>query len=291
MLADIFTLDLLRFRYIEARKARLARIRMGGNAMSDEIITLSRREIVRLSMLAGGISIASPGWAQINIRKALGAGKDIAEAESISDAELKQYFDQVSVETDAQNPVAGPKDPYGKRLATLAKGLNNHDGLNLDIKAYLVKDVNAFAMGNGTVRIFAGLMDKFTDDEIRYVIGHEIGHVKAGHSKKRMQTALRASALQKGAGAAGGTVGRIASGELGDLFKKVVVAQHSQKNENEADDYAMNFMKTKGYQPVAAATALEKLAAMDGDKKNPLQFLSTHPSPGARAKRMRTQLV
>jgi metalloprotease len=259
--------------------------------MNDDHIILTRRNILRLSMLAGGLSIAAPGWAQINIRKALGAGKDIAEAESISDAELKQYFDQMAVETDSQNPVAGPKDPYGKRLANLTKGMKNHDGLNLDIKAYLVKDVNAFAMGNGTVRIFAGLMDQFTDDEVRYVIGHEIGHVKAGHSKKRMQGALRASAIQKGAGAAGGTVGKIASSELGDLMKKVIIAQHSQKNENEADDYAMNFMKTKGYQPVAAATALEKLAAMDGDKKNPMQFLSTHPSPGARAKRMRSQLV
>jgi putative metalloprotease len=278
--------------YIESKQlaSKLPHI-VGRNYMSDEMVTLSRRDILRLSMLAGGISIAAPGWAQINIRKAIGAGKEVAEADAISDAELKQYFDQVAADTDAQNPIAGPKDPYGKRLATLAKGLNSHDGLSLDIKAYLVKDVNAFAMGNGTIRVFAGLMDQFTDDEIRYVIGHEIGHVKAGHSKKRMQTALRASALQKGASSAGGTVGRIASGELADLFKKVVVAQHSQKNENEADDYAMNFMKTKGYQPVAAATALEKLAAMDGDKKNPMQFLSTHPSPGARATRMRAQLV
>ncbi|MBP6434045.1 MAG: M48 family metallopeptidase [Sphingorhabdus sp.] len=260
--------------------------------MKDEFATLSRRDIVRLSALAGGISVAAPGWAQFGgIGKVLDAGKDVVKAETISDAELKTYFDEVAAETDRQNPIAGPKDPYGKRLATLAKGLNSHDGLTLDIKAYLVKDVNAFAMGNGTIRVFAGLMDQFTDDEIRYVIGHEIGHVKAGHSKKRMQTALRASALQKGAGATGGTVGRLASSQLGDLFNKVVVAQHSQKNENEADDYAMNFMKTKGYEPVAAATALEKLAAMEGDKKNPLQFLSTHPSPGARAKRMRAQLV
>jgi metalloprotease len=115
--------------------------------------------------------------------------------------------------------------------------------------------------------------------------------VKAGHSKKRMQTALRASALQKGAKAAGGSAGRLASSELGDLFKKVIVAQHSQANENEADDYAMNFMMTKGYAPAATVTALEKLAAMDGDKKNPLQFLSTHPSPGARAKRMKSKLA
>jgi metalloprotease len=256
--------------------------------VTDKLITLDRREILRLSMLAGGISVAAPGWAQFNVRKAIGAGKDVIQAETISDSELKQYFDQVAADTDSQNPVAGPKTPHGKRIAALSKGLQNHDGLNLDIKAYMVKDVNAFAMANGTVRIFAGLMDQFTDDEIRYVIGHEIGHVKAGHSKKRMQTALRAGALQKGVGAAGGTVGKIASSELGDLFRKVIVAQHSQKNENEADDYAMNFMKTKGYQPMASVTALEKLAAMDGDKKNPLQFLSTHPSPGARAKRMRS---
>ncbi len=255
--------------------------------MTDTLITLNRREILRLSALAGGISFAAPGWAQINLGKAIGAGKDVVKAEMISDADLKQYFDQVSVETDRENPVAGPKDPYGKRLAALSKGMSNYDGLNLDIKAYLVKDVNAFAMGNGTVRIFAGLMDKFTDDEVRYVIAHEIGHVKAGHSKKRMQAALRASAAQKGVGAVGGTAGKIASSELGNLFRKVVVAQHSQKNENEADDYAMTFLKAKGFQRMAAVTALEKLAGMDGDKKNPLQFLSTHPSPGERAKRMR----
>ncbi len=253
-------------------------------------IILTRREIMRISALAGGISIAAPGWAQLNLKKALGAGKDLVAAESISDADLKSQFDDVAAETDKMNPIAGLKDPYGKRIAALSKGLQSHDGLNMNIKAYLVKDVNAFAMGNGTIRVFAGLMDQFTDDEVRYVIGHEIGHVKAGHSKKRMQAALRASALQKGAGAAGGTVGRMASSELGDLFKKVVVAQHSQSNEKEADDYAMNFMKTKGYQPMGAVTALEKLAAMDGDKKNPLQFLATHPSPGARAKRMRAMV-
>ncbi len=257
--------------------------------MSDQNdnIILTRREIMRISMLAGGISLAAPSWAGINVGKITGAGKDLIKAETISDSDLKLMFDEVAVESDKLNPVAGPKNPYGKRLAALSKGLNNHDGLNLDIKAYLVKDINAFAMGNGTVRVFAGLMDAMTDDEVRYVIGHEIGHVKAGHSKKRMQTALRASALQKGAGAAGGTVGKIASSELGDLFKKVVVAQHSQANEKEADDYAFNFMKVKGYNPMGAVTALEKLAAMGDGKKDPLQFLSTHPSPGERAKRMR----
>jgi metalloprotease len=252
---------------------------------------LSRRQIMALSAFAGGISMVSPGWAQFGgLKKAAGAIKDAADAESISDADLKARFDAVAAEMDRNNPIAGPKDPYGKRVAALSKGLETHDGLKLDIKAYKVTDVNAFAMGNGTIRVFAGLMDQFTDDEIRYVIGHEIGHVKSGHSKKRMQTALRASALQKGASAAGGTAGRIASSELGDLFKKVVESQHSQSNEKEADDYAMGFMKSKGYATMACVTALDKLAAMDGGTGK-TKWLATHPSPKERSKRMRAQLA
>jgi putative metalloprotease len=259
--------------------------------MSDDTILLTRRNIMTLSALAGGISIVSPAYALPKLGKIIGAGKDLVEAESISDADLKLQFDAVAKDSDQQNPVAAPNSPYGKRIANLSKGLQNHDGMKLDIKAYLVQDINAFAMGNGTIRVFAGLMDKFTDDEIRYVIGHEMGHVKNGHSKERMQTALRASALQKGVGAAGGGVGRIASGQLGDIFRKVVTAQHSQKNEKEADDYAMNFMKSKSYNPMACVTALDKLTALSGGKDASLPWLSTHPTPAARAKRLRTQLA
>jgi metalloprotease len=258
--------------------------------MSDSPIILNRRTILALSAIAGGISISAPLRAQINIGKVLDAGKDVAKAESITDDELKAYCDQMTVEMDKNNPVAGPKSVYGKRVATLSKGLSTYDGLKLDIKAYEVVDVNAFAMANGTIRIFAGLMDQFTDDEIRYVIGHEIGHVKNGHTKKRMQSALRVSAARKGAKAAGGAVGSIASGELGKLFEDVIAAKHSQGNENEADDYAMGFLKAKAYPAMAAVTALDKLAAMEGGSGK-TKWLATHPSPAARSKRMRSQLV
>jgi metalloprotease len=258
--------------------------------MSDSEIILTRRNILALSAIAGGFSAAAPLHALPKIGKVLDAGKDVAKAESITDEELKAYCDQMTVEMDKLNPVAGPKSKYGKRIAALSKGLANYDGLKLDIKAYEVVDVNAFAMANGTIRVFAGLMDQFTDDEIRYVIGHEIGHVKAGHTKKRMQSALRVSAVRKGASAAGGTVGQIASGELGKLFEDVIAAKHSQGNENEADDYAMKFLKAKAYPGMAAVTALDKLAAMEGGSGK-TKWLSTHPAPAARSKRMRSQLV
>jgi putative metalloprotease len=35
--------------------------------------------------------------------------------------------------------------------------------------------VNAFATADGTIRIYSGLMEMMTDDELIFVIGHEIG--------------------------------------------------------------------------------------------------------------------
>lgn len=258
--------------------------------MKNDDTLLTRRQIMVIAALAGGISASAPLHAQFNLKKGLGAAGKVAKAGSYNDEEMAVYFDQMAADMDSRNPVAGPKDPYGKRIANLSSGLKNHDGLDLDIKAYLVRDVNAFAMANGTIRVFAGLMDAFTDDEIRYVIGHEIGHVKEGHTKKRMQGALQKEAAMGVADAAGGTVGKIANSKLGKLFGDVISSQHSQKHEKEADDYAMAFMKQKQYEPMACVTALDKLAGMGGGGGG-LPWLQTHPSPEARAKRMRKQLA
>ncbi|OMG56498.1 peptidase [Azonexus hydrophilus] len=248
---------------------------------------MKRRDFVLLATLFSGVSAVNVAQAQFNFGKALEAGKSLLESETLSDADLQSYFDQMAADSDAKNKLAGPKDAYGKRIAKLAKGLDSYDGLKLDIKAYLTPEVNAFAMANGTIRVYSGLMDKFTDDEIRYVIGHEIGHVKAGHTKARIQTAMRTSALRSALASTGGKTAELAESQLGDLFEQVVRAQHSQANENEADDLAMRFMKTKGYPSVACVSALEKLDALGGGGAS---WLSTHPSPKARAERMRTQV-
>lgn len=241
------------------------------------------------SALASGISAVNPAWAQFNMGKLLEAGQNLLQAETLSDAELKAYFDQMSASMDAKNKVAGSKDPYGKRLANLTRGLDSYDGMQLNFKAYLTPEVNAFAMANGTIRVYSGLMDRFSDDEIRYVIGHEIGHVNAGHTKARIQTALRTSAVKNAVASAGGKAALLAESQLGALFEQVIVSQHSQSNEREADDYAMNFMKANKYPPMACVTALEKLDKLSGGSGG-ISWLSTHPSPRERADRMRTQV-
>jgi len=80
------------------------------------------------------------------------------------------------------------------------------NGQPLNFKVYQSKEVNAFAMPDGSIRIYSGLMDKMNDNELAFVIGHEIGHVAEGHSKKRFQTALLVGAGRDALGNWGGKI-------------------------------------------------------------------------------------
>jgi putative metalloprotease len=194
----------------------------------------------------------------------------------------------MAVYSDKRARIAPAGDKYATRLTALTTGLQEDQGLKLNYKCYLTPEVNAFAMADGTIRFYSGLMDMMTDDELRYVAGHEMGHIKSGHTKKRMQTALTTSAAQKGVAASGTKAAMLADSQLGDLMVSVVRAQHSQGNEREADDYAMQFMSRRKYDRKACVTALEKLVKLSGGGGT--NWTSTHPSPKERAERMRQQL-
>lgn len=245
--------------------------------------------MLAIAGLTGATMLApvAPAHSQ-SLGNILRSAKKVADAASVSDEQIVAYFGQMADEMDRRNPVAPAKNPYAVRLAKLTEGLDSYDGLNLDIKAYLVDDVNAFAMGDGTVRVFAGLMDKMTDNEVRCVIGHEIGHVKLEHGQKRMKRALQQDAALSVAGTASRDVRQIANSELGGLIQNVMYAQHSQAAETASDDYALDFMAAKGYDREACATAMDKLATMGGGSG--IALLQTHPDPAKRAKRIRAKI-
>ena len=175
--------------------------------------------VLAIAGMAGAAMLApaAPAYSQ-SFGDILGSAKKVAQAATVSDEQIVAYFGQMSDEMDRQNPLAPAKNPYAIRLAKLTKGLDSYDGLKLDIQAYLVDDINAFAMGDGTVRVYSGLMDKMNDDEVRCVIGHEIGHVKLEHGQKRMKRALQQDAALSVAGTASGGVRQIANSELGGLL-------------------------------------------------------------------------
>ena len=217
---------------------------------------------------------------------AVSAGMDAVKAFTLTDAEVKSLGLRSAASMDKQAKLAPASSKYAKRLDKLVSKHRKEDGMQLNYKVYLTSDINAFACPDGSIRVYSGLMDMMTDDELRYVLGHEIGHVKLGHTMARYKAEYLARATRKGLAASGSKAGAVAGSELGGLAEEAFNAQYSQENEREADDYGLAFNKKYKYKPQAAVTALEKLAKLGSGGG----LFASHPDPEARAQRLSEQL-
>ncbi|QSN60346.1 MULTISPECIES: M48 family metalloprotease [unclassified Caballeronia] len=248
------------------------------------------RIAIAASAASAAFALASCGSvANLSPDTLLQSGQMATQAFTLSDADVRQLSDKSCSEMDAQSKIAPASSAYTQRLNRIAKQLgDNINGVPVNYKVYITKDVNAWAMANGCVRVYSGLMDMMNDDEVRGVVGHEMGHVALGHTKKAMQVAYATSAARSVASSAGGVVGSLSASQLGDLSEKFVNAQFSQSQESAADDYSFDMQKKKGYSPAGLVTAFQKLAALDGGKSS---MLSSHPSSPSRAKHIEERLA
>ena len=239
-----------------------------------------------MAALGGLASLGGGAASGVNDNRA-GAAMDLIKAATVSEAEIKSASLQMRAAGDAKANVASGKNKYAQRLERLTRKHVSEDGMALNYKVYLSPQVNANATPDGSVRVYSGLMDRMTDAELLGVIGHEIGHVKLGHSLSAMRTSYLASAGRKAASSAGGVGGALASSQLGDLSEKFLNSQFSQSQETASDDYGVQFLKRNGYDTRAMASGLRKLAALGEGKSSAMdQMFSSHPEPNARAARL-----
>src|SRR4051812_22177776 len=147
------------------------------------------------------------------------------------------------------------------------------------------KTVNAFCMAGGKMAIYTGMWEKLkaTDDEVAQVMGHEIGHALASHTRERMSVAYSTTAAGAIAAIALGARDTTAAA-LETAAQLAVVLPNSRENESEADQIGIELAARAGYDPHAAVTLWDKMAKLGG---TPPEFLSTHPSPEHRAERLK----
>ena len=234
------------------------------------------------------LAVAAPASAQFNLKKAIGGAAKAAKAITLTDEQMAAYVKESVDWMDKNNPVLPETDAYTKRLRKLTEGITEADGIPLNFKVYNVVDVNAFACPDGSVRVFAALMDKMTDDELLGIIGHEIGHVVKRHSKNVFRTQLMTDALKDGVASAGGTAAALTESQLGTLTQSLINAKYSQKQEKEADDCGYDFLVSKGKNPWGMVMAFEKFLTMEGSQKSSYvtKMFSSHPETKARIEKM-----
>lgn len=234
------------------------------------------------------MAAGSPAYAQFNLKKAISAGTKAVQAFTITDAQMADYVKESVDWMDKNNPVPGESDPYTIRLCKLTEGIKDADGIPLNFKVYLVKDINAFACPDGSVRVFSSLMDIMDDDELMGVIGHEIGHVMKHHSKNQFKNQLLTGALKDAVASTGGKAAALTESQLGTLGESLISAKYSQKQENEADNCGYDFLVSNGRNPWGMVMAFEKLQGMEGNTKQSYisKMFSSHPETKARIQAM-----
>ncbi|MBD3246769.1 MAG: M48 family metalloprotease [Candidatus Omnitrophica bacterium] len=163
------------------------------------------------------------------------------------------------------------------------------DRTALNYYVYVIEqdEMNAFSIPGGHVYIYEGLLNELTDDELAFVIAHEIGHIVSRHAIKRMQAAtgyhiLLAAATQAPADP---EFVRGLNFALGQIF-----VAYSREDEYNADELAVKYAEKAGFDPQAGIRALEKLKAAGKRKIRPISYFRTHPYAQQRIRHIKEQL-
>ncbi len=240
------------------------------------------------AVLLASVSALAIDFGNLNLDNVVKGGQGMVKAASLTDGDIRDLTVRSCAEMDSKSHVAPPGDKYAQRLTRVMKDMpGTIADQTINYKVYLTSDVNAWAMANGCVRVYSGLMDMMDDDELRGVIGHEEGHVALGHTRKAMQTAYATSAARDIASSANGTAAALSQSQLGDLAEKFVNAQFSQSQESEADNYSFDLLTKQKLKREGLVTAFQKLAKLDGGKSS---MFSSHPSSANRAENMQKRI-
>lgn len=245
---------------------------------------------IQSAMLALSLTAFMVGCQSVDTALLTQSGIQAFQAVSLNNDQIKGLSDQSCQQIDNKAKIAPADSKYSQRLAKIATALgDNINDTSTNYKVYLIKDVNAWAMANGCIRVYSGLMDMMTDNEIEGVLGHEMGHVALGHTRKAMQIALAAAATRTATRSMGGTIASLSQSQLGDLAEKLINAQFSQTQEKQADDYSFDFLKKRGISPYGLVTGFEKLKTLDD--RHQISLFNSHPASEARAQHIRDRIA
>jgi predicted Zn-dependent protease len=214
---------------------------------------------------------------------------------SLSTQQYQDFMKSAKLSTNAANTAMVKR--VGQNLANAVTSYLTSAGLQNDLQYYkwqfnLVQDnqVNAWCMPGGLICVYEGILPVTQDEaSLAIVLGHEIAHAVARHSAEQMSTQMKQQyGLQIGAAVLGG----MGLGTNTTSIIQAVAAQgfnfsnlkYSRNHESEADHMGLIFAAMAGYDPQAAVSFWQRMAASSTNQT--AEFLSDHPSDATRIKQI-----
>jgi len=161
-------------------------------------------------------------------------------------------------------------------------------GLNYQIKVLNSSDVNAYALPGGFLYVTTALLRTpgVSDDEITYVLGHELGHTNEAHGIKQLKSGILASLIG----------GKLVKGRKTQhwaaIATQLFLAGRSRKDEKEADRLGFEYAVASGADPSGGLTFMRRLETLSKGKKDPFQQLfATHPPTEERSEVLKSLML
>jgi predicted Zn-dependent protease len=150
--------------------------------------------------------------------------------------------------------------------------------------------LNAFAVPGGYVYIYTGLLKLMDSEaELAAVTSHEVSHVVARHSIKRLQQVLGVTVLYEI------VMGQSSSETLEAAISaglQIALQGYSRSYEREADEYGVHYLEKAGYNPLGAEEMFLKLKEASRESESRSFFenmLASHPETQERIDNVRAQ--
>jgi predicted Zn-dependent protease len=245
----------------------------------------------------GGVAIDTPAEAKTKAPKAIKTATTITAKEKAQGAEAHPQLMQ-----EFGGAFTGPQAAYVTRIGQNIAVQSGMSNATSDFTVTLLNSPvnNAFAIPGGYVYVTRQLMALMNDEaELAGVLGHEVGHVAAMHSKKRQGAATRNVLIGVLATVVGGAIGDNGglAGAVGGLLQnnalqlaQLATLSFSRDQELQADQLGVRYLTSAGYDPMALSTMLASLAAQTAldarvagqDARSLPEWASTHPDPAKR---------
>lgn len=140
--------------------------------------------------------------------------------------------------------------------------------------------INAFAMPGGFILVSTGLLKLLeNEDELAFVLAHEIAHVSRKH---HYQVVLRQRLAEQASKGLQGVVNSDEISKLASASGQIYARGLDKGAEFEADRLGVEIITRAGYDPIAAFNVLERLQRFKGNDPRAELLFATHPSPAER---------
>jgi predicted Zn-dependent protease len=156
----------------------------------------------------------------------------------------------------------------------LAQGLRNRQR-RFQFFAVKAAEINAFALPGGFVFITRPLLEfcQWDQDELAFILGHEMAHIVQGHVMDRLLANSMMRATLGRLTPVGGILGQPIIGLAANLLNQA----YSQDDELEADRVALQLAGIAGFDATAAARLFTRLGSLGRDRSPLGGYFSAHP--------------